>query len=195
MNKTVRSALAVTFQLLIIVFTLWSVGSMFLYSGSGNMRVWLSKDLSSTTPSQPATLASQSKVTASAKIPALTSLNDRLLPADENDRSVPYTHWRPKKGTTEWVAYEFSQPAKVQSATVYWFDDAPWGGIRVPQSWRLYYKDGNGNWQPVKNPDHYATEKGRACTVQFDAVRTSGMKLELTQPANYSSGIYEWSVK
>ena len=165
------------------------------HRGSGNMRVWLSKDLSSTTPSQPATLASQSKVTASAKIPALTSLNDRLLPADENDRSVPYTHWRPKKGTTEWVAYEFSQPAKVQSATVYWFDDAPWGGIRVPQSWRLYYKDGNGNWQPVKNPDHYATEKGRACTVQFDAVRTSGMKLELTQPANYSSGIYEWSVK
>ena len=150
------------------------------HRGSGNMRVWLSKDLSSTT---------------SAKIPALSSLNDRLLPADENDRSVPYTHWWPKKGTTEWVAYDFPQQAEVQSATVYWFDDGPWGGTRVPKSWKLYYKDSQNNWQPVRNPDLYATEKGRACTVRFDAVRTNGMKLEVNLPENYSSGIYEWSVK
>ena len=165
------------------------------HRGSGNMRVWLSKDLSSTTPAQPATLASKSKVTASANIPALSSLNDRLLPADENDRSVPYTRWQSKKGTTEWVAYEFPQQAEVQSATVYWFDDAPWGGTRLPESWKLYYKDNQGNWQPVPHADLYPIEKGRACTVRFDPVSTNSMKLELTLPKGFGSGIYEWSVK
>ena len=159
------------------------------------MRVWLSKDLSSTTPAQPATLASRSKVTASAKIPALSSLNDRLLPADENDRSVPYTQWRSRKGSTEWVVYEFPEASEVQSATVYWFDDAPWGGTRVPAAWKLYYKDAKGAWQPVQNPDIYATEKGRACTVNFDKVTTGAMKLELTLTKGFSAGIYEWSVK
>jgi|P1105metagenome_2_1110788.scaffolds.fasta_scaffold01938_9 hypothetical protein len=165
------------------------------HRGSGNMRVWLSKDLSSTTPAQPATLASRSKVTASAKIPALSSLNDRLLPADENDRSVPYTQWRSRKGSTEWVVYEFPEASEVQSATVYWFDDAPWGGTRVPAAWKLYYKDAQGAWQPVQNPDIYATEKGRACTVNFDKVTTGAMKLELTLTKGFSAGIYEWSVK
>ena len=39
MNQRVRSALASAVLLIIVVFTAWSVGSMFLYSGSGNMRV------------------------------------------------------------------------------------------------------------------------------------------------------------
>ena len=38
MTKT-KSALRIAAQVLIAVFTLWSVGSMFFFSGSGNMRV------------------------------------------------------------------------------------------------------------------------------------------------------------
>ena len=30
-----------------------------------------------------------------------TGINDRLVPKDENDRSVPYTHWWPKNNSTE----------------------------------------------------------------------------------------------
>ena len=165
------------------------------HRGSGKMRVWLPQDLKATTPAQPATLASESKVSSSSKVPALSSVNDRLVPRDENDRSMPYTHWWPKKATTEWLAYDFPVAATVQTCTVYWFDDAPWGGCRVPKSWRILYQDAQGQWQPVKDADHYPTVRGAACTVNFTPVKTKALRLEITQPDEFSSGVFEWSVK
>lgn len=165
------------------------------HRGSGKMRVWLPQDLNATTPAQPATLASESKVSSSSKVPALSSVNDRLVPRDENDRSMPYTHWWPKKATTEWLAYDFPVAATVQTCTVYWFDDAPWGGCRVPKSWRILYQDAQGQWQPVKDADHYPTVRGAACTVNFTPVKTKALRLEITQPDEFSSGVFEWSVK
>ena len=166
------------------------------HRGSGKMRVWLPQDLNATNPSQPETLASQSKVTSSTeRMPALSAINDRLVPKDENDRSVPYTHWWPKKDCTEWLGYEFPQEATVQSATVYWYDDGPWGGCRVPQSWRILYQDQQGQWQPVSGADAYPTDKGSACTVNFDPVKTKALRLEVTLPADNAAGLFEWSIR
>ncbi len=165
------------------------------HRGSGKMRVWLPQDLNATNPSQPATLASESKVSSSTeKMPALSAINDRLVPKDENDRSVPYTHWWPKNGTTEWLAYELPQSTTVQSATVYWYDDGPWGGCRVPKSWRILYQDQQGQWQPVSGADGYPTDKGTACTVNFDPVVTKALRLEVTLPDDNSAGLFEWKV-
>ena len=165
------------------------------HRGSGKMRVWLPQDLNATNPSQPATLASESKVSSSSQVPAISSINDRLVPKDENDRSIPYTHWWPKKGTTEWLSYEFPQESNVQSATVYWYDDGPWGGCRVPQSWRILYLNAQGEWLPVTGADHYPTDKGTACTVSFDPVRTKALRLEIVLPIDNSAGLFEWSIK
>ena len=166
------------------------------HRGSGKMRVWLPQDLNATNPSQPATLASESKISSSTeKLPALTAINDRLVPKDENDRSVPYTHWWPKNGSTEWLGYEFPEVATVQSATVYWFDDGPWGGCRVPQSWRILYQDTQGNWIPVTGADQYPTDKGTACIVNFIPVKTKALRLEVVLPADNSAGLFEWIVK
>jgi DUF1680 family protein len=166
------------------------------HRGSGKMRVWLPQDLNATNPSRPATLASQSKVSSSTeKMPALSAINDRLVPKDENDRSVPYTHWWPKNGTTEWLGYEFPAESTVQSATVYWYDDGPWGGCRVPKSWRILYQDGQGKWQPVNGADGYPIDKGSACTVNFDPVKTKAVRLEIVLPDDNSAGLFEWIVK
>ena len=166
------------------------------HRGSGKMRVWLAQDLTATTPSQPATLASESKVSSSsANLPALTSINDRLVPKNENDRSIPYTHWWPKNGTTEWLGYEFPQESTVQRATVYWFDDGPWGGCRVPKSWRILYQDAQGQWLPVREADAYPTDKGAPCTVNFAPVKTKAVRLEVTLPQDNSAGVFEWSVQ
>ncbi len=165
------------------------------HRGSGNMAVWLPQELSASRPVMPPTLASLSKIDSSTRMGSLSSLNDRLVPKDENDRSVPYTHWWPRQGTTEWLSYEFPEASKVQSATVYWYDDGPWGGCRVPKSWRLYYKDSKGNWQPVTNTDNYGVQKGSANTVNFDPVTTTAMKLELQLPDDNSAGIFEWSLE
>ena len=83
----------------------------------------------------------------------------------------------------------------MQSATVYWFDDRPWGGCRVPKAWRILYRDEQGQWVPVKNADQYPTERGSACTVNFEPVKTSALRLEVTQEDNHSAGLFEWSVK
>ncbi len=169
------------------------------HRGSGNMAVWLPQELSASRPVMPPTLASLCKISTSSPMGSLSSLNDRLVPKDENDRSVPYTHWWPKQGTTEWIAYDLPEARKVQSATVYWYDDGPWGGCRVPKSWKLYYKDAAGNWQPVSNPSAaagaaYGTEKGEANVVNFDPVETTAMKIEVVLPDDNSAGIFEWQL-
>jgi len=176
-------------QLTLIPYYAWC------HRGSGKMQVWLAQDLSATTPALPATLASESKIGSSSRIPALSSLNDRLVPRDANDRSVPYTHWWPKQGSTEWVSYTFPQEATVQSSTVYWYDDQPWQGCQVPDAWKLYYKDANDEWQEVQHPDAYPIQKGAPCTVNFDPVKTTAVKLEVQINKDKSAGIFEWSVK
>lgn len=72
------------------------------------------------------------------------------MPTDTYDRSFPYYQWWPKKGGTEWISYEYENPKKVSSSSVYWYDDGPWGGCRLPKNWKLYYKDMSGNWNPIK---------------------------------------------
>ena len=165
------------------------------HRGSGKMRVWLSQDLSSSRPEQPATLASLSKVTASTPAASLSAVNDRLVPKDGTDRSMPYYHWWPKQGVTEWIAYEFPEASTVQSSTVYWYDDGPWGGCRVPKAWRIFFKNDNGEWQSVSGADKYPTTKGTACTVNFEPVKTKSIKIEIDLPSENSAGLFEWSVK
>ncbi len=165
------------------------------HRGNGDMKVWIPQDLKATNPAAPATLASQSKIGSSMRIPALQSIADRLVPKDGNDRSMPYTHWWPKNNSTEWISYTFPEEATVQSCTVYWFDDQPWGGCRVPDSWKIYYKDASGNWVPVEEPDGYPVAKGEPCTVNFKPVKTTALKLEVTMNRRLSAGVFEWIVK
>lgn len=176
-------------ELTLIPYYAWA------HRGSGNMMVWLPQEVSATSPSMPPTLASESRVDASHKTTALSAINDRLVPADENDRSMAYYHWWPKKSSTEWITYEFPKPSKVSSSTVYWFDDEPWGGCRVPQSWKLYYKDEQGGWTPVSAAGTYGTKKGVPNTVEFTLVQTTAMKLEVVLPKDNSAGVFEWEVE
>lgn len=162
------------------------------HRGSGRMAVWLPSDVKA---ARPAGTVATYKITASHQTSALSSVADGLVPQDENDRTIPYYHWWPKNGSTEWVAYEFPQARKVSSAEVYWFDDAPWGGCRVPRSWSLYYKDNAGQWQPVANPGEYSVRKGDANMVTFDSVTTTAMKLEVVLPEKNSAGVFEWTVR
>lgn len=162
------------------------------HRGSGRMAVWLPSDVKA---ARPAGTVATYKITASHQTSALSSVADGLVPQDENDRTIPYYHWWPKNGSTEWVAYEFQQARKVSSAEVYWFDDAPWGGCRVPRSWSLYYKDNAGQWQPVANPGEYTVRKGDANMVTFDPVTTTAMKLEVVLPEKNSAGVFEWTVR
>jgi hypothetical protein len=165
------------------------------HRGSGDMAVWLPMDLSATRPAMPPSIASESKIDASYKAKSLSAIHDGLVPKDQNDRSIPYYHWWPKTGTTEWISYDFKAEKTVSRTTVYWFDDSPWGGCRVPQSWRAFYKNNKNEWTPVENANPYGVEKGIGNEVIFKPVTTSSMKIEIRLPEKNAAGIYEWEVE
>ena len=176
-------------QLTLIPYYAWA------HRGPGNMAVWLPSEVRATRPVAIPTLASKSQVSASHPAKSLTSITDGLVPADENDRTIPYYHWWPKEGTTEWIVYEFPEKTEVSSSTVYWYDDAPWGGCRLPRSWKIYYKNEAGEWTTVPDADAYPISKGNPNTVHFAPVKTSAVKLEVVLPEKNAAGLYEWEIQ
>ena len=76
---------------------------------------------------------------------------------------------------------------------VYWFDDAPNGGCRAPQSWKLSYRVGE-SWLPVEYASECTTELDKYNRVTFRAVETTGLRIEAQLQPNYSAGILEWKV-
>lgn len=176
-------------QLTLIPYYAWA------HRGAGNMAVWLPSEVRATRPVAIPTLASKSEVSASHPAKSLTAITDGLVPADENDRTIPYYHWWPKEGTTEWIVYEFPEKTEVSSSTVYWYDDAPWGSCRLPRSWKIYYKNEAGEWTAVPEADTYPISKGNSNTVHFTPVRTSAVKLEVVLPEKNAAGMYEWEIQ
>lgn len=165
------------------------------HRGSGNMKVWLPQSVAAARPATPPTMASQAQVASSTPSRSLRSIADGLVPADENDRTVPYFHWWPKQGGTEWISYTFTEAKKVSRATVYWFDDQPWGGCKVPESWTIDYLDGSGAWKSVAGADGYPVKRGQPCTVNFDPITTKAVRINVSQPEKFSCGLFEWQVE
>ena len=102
--------------------------------------------------------------------------------------------WWPTNGTTEWLQYDFPKMTSVSEVQVYWFDDTGRGGVRVPQSWRVLYKDGD-QWKPVDALGPYGVELNKYNIVSFKTVTTPALRLEVTAQKDFSSGVIEWKVK
>lgn len=162
--------------------------------GAGEMEVWIPYNPQVSHPTPAPTIANTSKVSASIKTRSLFAVSDQYDPIDSKDASSPYFHWWPRKDQTEWVIYEFDKPHKVSSSAVYWFDDGPWGGCRIPNSRKIYYRSENNDWIPVQNISDYPIAKDSYNKVIFTPVTTSALKLEVRLPKDNSSGVHEWKV-
>jgi hypothetical protein len=123
----------------------------------------------------------------------IMALSDKLEPRSSNDHSIQRMTWWPRKGTTEWVQYDFEKPKKISGAAVYWFDDTGGGGCRIPKSWRLLYKNGN-NFKQVSNVGSYTVEKDKFNKVTFEPVQTTALRLEVQLQQDFSGGILEWRI-
>lgn len=162
--------------------------------GPGQMLVWLPYDLAHTRALPAPTLAWTSRASASQDLTSTSALADQLLPARSDDQSYRVLHWWPRKGTTEWVQYDFAQAQTVSRVQVYWFDDTGIGGCRIPHAWRLFYRDGD-TWQPVRNRTLYTVSKDAFDELHFDPVQTTALRLEVDLPPDFSAGIHEWRVE
>lgn len=162
--------------------------------GAGEMQVWMATKSEVARPLQMPTLTSTSKISASIPGRSLSAVNDNEIPLSSNDQDLlNYNCW-PKNNSTEWIQYDFKESTTVSESSVYWFDDGPFGGCRIPKSWRILYKSGK-NWKPVAIQGNYPTAKDALNSVKFQTIKTKAIRLEFTMPADFSAGIYEWTVR
>jgi uncharacterized protein len=164
------------------------------HRGAGEMTVWIPEKSGAAQPLPAPTIASKSKLSASVQARTLMALNDQMIPRNSNDQSIIFYHWWPLKDTIQWVQYDFEKSESVSSASVYWFDDGPFGGCRIPANWRILYKK-DDQWIPVRATASYPILKDAMSTVKFENVTTGAVRLEVTLSKEHSGGIMEWSVE
>jgi DUF1680 family protein len=180
--------------------------------GRGQMAVWLARADSAARPTPYPTLATTSTIEASpirgrGKNPR--NMIDGEEPASSAD-PTSYFDWWPVQGWSpacdqpagqrrqcskgEWIAMTFKAPATVSQTEVYWFDDTGRGGVRVPASWRLLYKDAD-EWKLVEATDGFGVARNAWNIVTFKPVETTGLRLEVVLQPGFSAGVQEWRVK
>ena len=122
-------------------------------------------------------------------------VNDQWEPKRSSDTSKPYHYWWLKQGTTEAISYQFDKEYDVSNVQVYWLEfDHYDGDFRTPESWALYYKDANGEWQEVEGHSPYTVQKDCYNSVDFKPVRTTGLKILAKLRKGESGGVLEWKV-
>jgi hypothetical protein len=122
---------------------------------------------------------------------SLDALSDNIIPSSSHDEGVPRFTWWDQKGTTEWVEYDYASPKQLSITSIYWFDDTGKGECRVPQSWRLLYKEGD-EWKPVTASSDYGVQSDGWNNVSFAPVTTTAARVEVQLQPHYSGGILEW---
>ncbi|MCE5346513.1 MAG: glycoside hydrolase family 127 protein [Bacteroidales bacterium] len=174
--------------LTLIPYALWN------NRGAGQMKVWIPTSTQTTHPLPAPTISNRSKVRASKITKELFSVNDQMEPSNSNDKSVPYYHWWPDKNKIEWVEYDFEEPETISKTKVYWFDDGPIGGCRIPVGWEILYLDEN-IWEPVQSRIAYRVTKNGWDSLKFKPVKTSAVKIRVYLNKDFSGGIYEWVIE
>ena len=139
------------------------------------------------------TLASLSHASASTRGP-LFALNDQLLPRNSHDQALPRMVWFGKKGTTEWVQYDFPEAREVRSVEVYWAvqeDDS--NPAKLPKGWHVLCRDGE-NWKEVSSPSGYPIAADQMNQASFAPVTTSALRLEVQLQEGATAGLFEWTL-
>jgi hypothetical protein len=158
----------------------------------GAMCVWVASDPEAAKPLPAPTIAHNAKASSSFG-GEVAAVSDQLEPASSGDHDNPFLHWWPRKGTREWVQYEFAKPTVVQGCEVYWFDDTGRGECRLPASWRVEAMV-EGAWQEVKNPSGYGVKADAYNVCTFTPVETTALRLSIQSREGWSGGVHEWRV-
>ncbi|MCW3805382.1 glycoside hydrolase family 127 protein [Plebeiibacterium marinum] len=161
--------------------------------GTASMKIW--------TPitSEAATVKNTTDISAKAEVAASTGwapgLNDGFDPENSGDIDKSYFYWWLKDGSEEWVEYSFKKPVTVSSSSVYWLHlDHYDVNYRVPESYKLSYKNNKGEWVEVKNHSEYESKLNQYNKVSFSPVKTKAIRLSAKIQKGFSAGILEWKL-
>ena len=121
----------------------------------------------------------------------LAALDDGRLPKSSSDASIPRLTFWDHQGTKEWIQIDLDAPKRIQRARVYWFDDDPKGGCRMPAAARVLVRAGDG-WR-IAAPE-LGVEKDRCNVASFPAVETTSVRVEVDLRPGASAGVLEWQI-
>jgi len=172
----------------LIPYALWN------NRGPGQMKVWLPVKPERSKPLPAPTFAYRSKISGNKITRDIIAVKDQIEPSNSNDHSVAYYHWWPDKDKWVYLQYDLDKPETISKSKVYWFDDGPDGGCRIPDAWEIQYKNGNA-WTSVKTVSSYKVTKNSFDSVEFEPVKTSAVRLMVKLNREYSSGVYEWIIE
>jgi uncharacterized protein len=161
------------------------------HRGRTPMTVWPAREPQGARPEPADTLTYRSKTTASFVHVSLDAIKDQAVPVNSADNSSLQLDFWPRKGTTEWIQFEWERPHELSSVQVYWFDDTGRGECRVPKSWQALYRTPGGEFQPVKNRTPYAVEKDTFNKTSFEPIKTNALKIEIALQDRWSAGVLE----
>jgi len=161
------------------------------HRGPSEMAVWLAREETAVEPAGIPSIAATSTVSSSEKGIGIEAVNDGIIPSNSSDVSFPVFTFLPKKGSTEWLQYDFGKVYEPSIVEVYWLEDDE---NRLPQSFKIQYRKGN-EWKDVWAPGGFKLEKDKFNTVIFETVKTDALRIELQMQPDFSAGIFEWRVK
>lgn len=159
--------------------------------------VWAAESMERATPAPRPTLADEARASASHchRSDSVEALNDQVEPKHSADESIPRFTWWDHRGTGEWVQYDFRRAVTVSAVAVYWWDERSiQRHCRVPQSWRLLYRQGQ-EWIPVRGAGAFGTAIDQFNQVRFTPVETTALRLEVQLQPEWSGGVLEWKVE
>ncbi|MDO4582535.1 MAG: glycoside hydrolase family 127 protein [Planctomycetia bacterium] len=120
-------------------------------------------------------------------------LMDGSVPKDEKEWNHPRLHWWPAKGSQQWLQCEFPCKKWVRGTSIWWFDDTGRGECRVPQSWKVLYREGE-TWKPVAEASVYGVAPWGFNDVTFQPVETDAIRVEIQSQPQWAGGVYEWKL-
>lgn len=120
---------------------------------------------------------------------------DGKEPKHSFDGSIPrWTSW-PKLGEEQQVEIKLKKSQKVESLSVYWYDDK--GGVQLPVEWSVEYHD-QGEWHTFKP---YLTESFGINKDQYnmvhpaESIKADAVRLKIQPKANAAVGILEVKIE
>ena len=137
------------------------------------------------------------KITSSVNEASVESLLDVDEPSSSSDYGISRLSFHPKKGSLEWVQYEFPKIKRIENISIYWFDEAQAAAsfrneIKeiLPRAWKIsFWQD--GQWQAAKIKEtNLGIERDQYNLARLTkAVNTKKLKIEVQLNDGLSAGI------
>ena len=138
------------------------------------------------------TLVGGARVSASVSGPGVRVLSAAFEPSTSHDIGATRFIWTAKKGSSEWVEYDFDKPQTIHSAEVFWAADAGRRlNTKLPVAWKILYKAGD-DWKDVQQEKQSPIAADIFNQTTFRPVTTTGIRLQVQLETDATAGMLQW---